>query len=71
MKWFLQNLLHFKAHTTHVIAFLWPTKSLLAFHPSLSIIWAVGPELFMAWAETKYRPSGDQLSLKTCVVPAH
>lgn len=57
--------------TTTVTAFRWPTKSMLVFQPSRSMIWAVGPELFMAWAETRYWPSGDQLSLRTCVVPPH
>lgn len=44
---------------------------MLVFQPSRSMIWAVGPELFMAWADTRYWPSGDQLSLSTCVVPPH
>lgn len=57
--------------TTTVTAFRWPTKSMLVFQPSRSMIWAVGPELFMAWAETRYWPSGDQLNLRTCVVPPH
>ncbi len=60
-----------KTLTTTVTAFRWPTKSMLVFQPSRSMIWAVGPELFMAWAETRYWPSGDQLSLRTSVVPPH
>ena len=51
--------------TTTVTAFLCPTKSMLVFQPSLSMIWAVGPELFMAWVETRYCPSGDQLRRRT------
>jgi len=58
-------------HTTQTMAFRWPTKSLSVFQPSLSIIWAVGPPPFIEWAETRYKPSGDQFSLKTCVVPPH
>lgn len=57
--------------TTQVTAFLCPTKSLSCFHPSLSIIWAVGPPPFIACADTRYCPSGDQESLKTCVVAEH
>lgn len=57
--------------TTQVMALRWPTKSMAVFHPSLSMICAVGPALFMAWADTRYRPSGDQFSRRTCVVPLH
>lgn len=57
--------------TTHVTALRWPTKSLSHFHPSRSIICAVGPPPFIACAETKYWPSGDHDNLKTCVVPPH
>lgn len=58
-------------HTTHVIGLRWPTKSLSVFHPSLSTICAVGPPLFIACAETRYWPSGDQLGRRTVVVPPH
>lgn len=57
--------------TTTVTAFLWPTKSMFVFQPSLSTICAVGPELFMAWADTRYWPSGDHDRRRTCVVPPH
>lgn len=57
--------------TTTVTALRWPTKSILVFQPSLSTIWAVGPELFMAWADTRYWPSGDQDRRRTWVVPPH
>ena len=59
------------ARTTTVTAFLWPTKSMLVLQPSRSTICAVGPELFMAWAETRYWPSGDQDRRRTWVVPPH
>lgn len=52
-------------------AFLCPTKSLLYFQPSRSIICAVGPPPFIAWDDTKYKPSGDHDKRKTCVVPLH
>lgn len=52
-------------------ALRWPTKSILVFQPSLSTIWAVGPELFIAWADTRYWPSGDQDRRRTWVVPPH
>ena len=55
--------------TTHVMAFLCPTKSILAFQPSLSMILATGKQLFKAWDETRYCPSGDQLRRKIWVVP--
>ena len=54
---------------THETAFLWPTKSRLAFHDPRSTIWAVGPPPFIAWAETIIAPSGDQPGLNTWVVP--
>lgn len=38
--------------TTHVIAFLCPTKSILIFQPSRSRIFATGPALFIACADT-------------------
>lgn len=44
---------------------------MLVFQPSLSTICAVGPELFMAWADTRYWPSGDQDRRRTWVVPPH
>lgn len=44
----------FLIHTTQVTAFLCPTKSLSCVQPSLSIICAVGPPPFIAWADTKY-----------------
>jgi hypothetical protein len=58
-------------HTTHVTALRWPTKSLSWRHPSRSTICAVGPPPFIACAETRYWPSGDQLSRRTWVVPPH
>lgn len=58
-----------KSLTTHEIAFRWPTKSLSHFHPSRSIIWAVGPPPFIACADTKYNPSGDHDKRNTDVVP--
>lgn len=57
--------------TTQVMGLRCPTKSLSVFQLSRSIICAVGPPLFMAWADTKYCPSGDQLGLSTVVVPPH
>ena len=51
-----------------------PTKSFFVCQPfwfPRSIICAVGPELFMAWAVTMYWPSGDQSRRSTCVVPPH
>lgn len=57
--------------TTHETAFRWPTKSLSHFHPSRSIICAVGPPPFIAWADTKYSPSGDHDRRSTDVVPPH
>ena len=39
--------------------------------PPLSMICAVGPSLFTAYAETRYYPSGDQLRQRTLVVPPH
>lgn len=57
--------------TTQVTAFRWPTKSLSHFQPSRSMIWAVGPPPFIAWADTRYWPSGDQDKRSTCVVPPH
>ena len=41
------------------MAFLWPTKSLVVLHVERSMIWAVGPPPFIAWAETSMLPSGD------------
>lgn len=58
-------------HTTQVTALRWPTKSLSWRHPSRSTICAVGPPPFIACAETRYWPSGDQLSRRTWVVPPH
>ena len=60
-----------QTNLVHVMAFRCPTKSISVFQPDRSMIWAVGPELFMAWAETKYPPSGDQLRRNTCVVAVH
>ena len=57
--------------TTHDTAFRWPTKSLSHFHPSRSMIWAVGPPPFMACDDTKYKPSGDHEMRRKCVVPPH
>ena len=56
------------------MALRWPTKSFIVCQPfwfPRSTICAVGPELFMACAETTYWPSGDQSSRSTCVVPPH
>ena len=44
--------LWFRTLTTHVTAFLCPTKSIFIFHPSRSRIFATGPPLFMACADT-------------------
>ena len=44
---------------TQDMAFLWPTKSLVVLHVERSMIWAVGPPPFIAWAETSMLPSGD------------
>ena len=41
------------------MAFLWPTKSLVVLHVERSMIWAVGPPPFIAWADTSMLPSGD------------
>ena len=60
-----------KTHLTQVTGFLWPTKSMSVAQLSLSTICAAGPPLFMAWAETRYCPSGDQEGLSTLVVPPH
>ena len=40
------------------MAFLCPTKSRPHCQPSRSTIWAVGPELFIAWADRMNDPSG-------------
>ena len=69
-----EKLHHNQTHTTTVMALRWPTKSFFVCQPfwlPRSIICAVGPELFIACAETTYWPSGDQSRRKTCVVPPH
>ena len=60
--------------TTTVMALRWPTKSFLVCQPCWfprSMICAVGPELFIACADTIYCPSGDQSRRRTWVVPPH
>ena len=61
----IHNLSPLPQNRAHETAFLWPTKSRLAFQVPLSTIWAVGPPPFIAWAETIMEPSGDQPGLKT------
>ncbi len=56
---------------TVVTALRWPTKSIFVLHLFRSMTCAVGAPLFMACAEIMSWPSGDQLSLRTCVVPVH
>ena len=55
---------NYGVNLTQQTAFLWPAKSRWVFQPDLSMIWAVGPPPFMAWADTRNAPSGDQSSLE-------
>ena len=52
---------------TQDIAFLCPTKSLVVLQVERSMIWAVGPPPFIAWADTSMLPSGDQPETNHCI----